>query len=60
MKKKEMREVTVIYCDYCKKEIAPPYSSIKYPDGKIVDLCSSYNYSKKTTCKDKYENEQQS
>jgi len=53
MKKKEMREVTITYCDYCGKEIQPPYSSIKLKNGKEVDLCSQYNNGK-VTCKGKY------
>lgn len=39
MTKKEMREVVITYCDGCTKEISPPYTSIKYPDGTKVDLC---------------------
>ena len=42
MKKKEMREVIITYCDYCGKEIIPPYSSIEYKDGRKFDLCSDY------------------
>ena len=37
-----MREVTVTYCDYCGKEITPPYSSVEYKDGRKLDLCSEY------------------
>ena len=58
MQKKEMREVTVTYCDYCGKEITPPYSVIEYKDGEKVDLCSDYNEGKKT-CMDKYKEERQ-
>lgn len=53
MKKKEMREVIVTYCDYCGKEIRPPYSSIEYQNGKVVDLCSDYIEDEKS-CFDKY------
>lgn len=42
MNKKEIREVTVTYCDYCKKEIEPPYHSIEYKDGRKLDFCSDY------------------
>ena len=53
MKKKEMREVTITYCDYCHKEITPPYSSIEYKDGRKVDLCSDFKEGEKN-CKEKY------
>lgn len=55
MTKKEMREVTVTYCDYCHKEITPPYSSIEYKDGRKVDLCSDFKEGEKN-CKEKYLN----
>lgn len=42
MKKKEIREVTITYCDYCNKEITPPYATVEYKDGRILDLCSNY------------------
>ena len=42
MKKKEMRQVTITYCDYCNKEITPPYATVEYKDGSKLDLCSDY------------------
>jgi hypothetical protein len=53
MEKKEMREVTVTYCDYCGKEINPPFSCIEHKDGRKVDLCSDYKEGEKT-CFEKY------
>ena len=56
MRKKEMREITITYCDYCKKEIHPPYSVIGLMGGSSVDLCSDYKEGEKT-CFDKYKEE---
>lgn len=55
MTKKIMREVIVTYCDYCGKEITPPYSSILHKDGTRVDLCNDYKEGEKT-CYEKYQN----
>lgn len=54
MERKEMREVLVTYCDYCGKEITPPYSTIRYADGTKVDLCDDYSDGM-PTCKDRYQ-----
>lgn len=56
MNKKEMREVTITYCDYCGKELTPPYACIEYMDGRKVDLCSDYKEGKQT-CLVKFKNE---
>ncbi len=53
MNKKEMREVTITYCDYCGKEITPPYTTMEFKDGRKVDLCSDYIGGEKT-CFEKY------
>jgi hypothetical protein len=57
MKKKEIKEVTVIYCDYCGKELKNNYSSIKSEKGIILDFCNTYTKIIETTCFDKYKKE---
>lgn len=54
MKKLEKREVMITCCDYCSKEMTPPYSSIEFKSGLKVDLCSSFISKDIKTCKDKY------
>lgn len=59
MKQKILREVIVTYCDYCGNELTNSnHSSIIYPDGRIVDLCSTYNNKITETCQDKYRKEE--
>jgi len=54
MKKKEIREVTITYCDYCGKVITGNHSSITFKNGKILDFCSTYTKDIDKTCLDKY------
>jgi len=54
MKKKEMREVTITYCDYCGKELRGNHSSIEYTDGRKLDFCSTYTSKITKTCLDKH------
>lgn len=58
MKKLENRPIIITYCDYCEKEIEPPYSSIEYPSGLRVDLCSDHKEGEKS-CKEKFIYEKQ-
>ncbi len=53
MIKTELREVKITYCDYCKEEITPPYTSIEYQNGLRIDLCSEHKDGEKS-CKEKY------
>ncbi len=53
MKKTKLRKVIVTYCDYCGKEINPPYTTLRNPDNKNYDLCNDYKEGEKT-CLDKF------
>lgn len=54
MKKKEIKEVTVIYCDYCGKELKYGHSSIELKNGNVLDFCNEYTEQIDKTCLDKY------
>jgi hypothetical protein len=54
MKKKELKEVMVVYCDLCKKELKNNYSSIECKDGNILDFCNNYTNKITKTCFDIY------
>jgi len=54
MKQKEMRAVTVTYCDYCKKEITDYSSStLELKDGSSKHFHSMYKG--KPTCLELYQ-----
>lgn len=43
MIKREMKEVAVIYCDYCRKQIADySYTTLEQPDGSAKHFHSMY------------------
>ena len=58
MKKIEMREMTITYCDYCGTELKGNHSSIEYKDGRKLDLCSEYTDKIDKTCLDKHKEEE--
>jgi hypothetical protein len=54
MKRKEIKEVTVTYCDYCGKELKYNHSSIKLKNDIVLDFCNEYTEHINKTCLDKY------
>lgn len=54
MKRKEIKEVIVTYCDYCGKELKYAHSSIKLKNGNVFDFCNEYTHEISKTCLDKY------
>jgi ribosomal protein L24E len=54
MKKKELKVVTVTYCDYCGKELKYGHASIEYKDGRVMDFCNEYTSKINKTCLDKH------
>lgn len=58
MKKKEMRQVTITYCNYCGKDISSiSHKIVELKDGTKLDLCSQSDGSGKT-CAEKYRDEE--
>lgn len=59
MKKVEMREVTITYCDYCDKEITDHASVMLIrPDKTEIHLHSKYISETEKTCDEKFRDEE--
>jgi hypothetical protein len=54
MKKKEIREMVVTYCDYCGAELKYGHTSILLTDGQALDFCNEYTEEITENCVDKY------
>jgi len=54
MNREELRTRIITYCDYCGKELRPPYTTIKCKDGRELDFCSDYVEGERN-CRQKFE-----
>lgn len=50
MKRKEMREVTIIYCDYCNEEVKGNFHTIYKKDKSQLHFCSITKKGEKHDC----------